>query len=94
MLGIVLARIGRKAEARALLNEQFASATGHANSMAKAVIYAALGDTDQACDAIEQMIEDREAYVVWLHIFPFFANLRQYPRFQKLLGKRAKAAGA
>jgi hypothetical protein len=94
MLGVVLARTGRKAEAEAVLQETAASSTKHASSMGKAVIASALGNHHKACDAIEQMINDREPYVAWLHIFPFFANLRQEPRFHRLLSSRTKAATA
>jgi hypothetical protein len=90
MWGIVLARTGRKSEARAVLDEHAASPLGHASSMGKAVICSALGDQEQACDAIEKMIQEREPYVAWLNVFPFFEGLRENSRFQRLLASRTK----
>ena len=92
MLGVVLARMGRKSEARLLLDEPTRSGKGFSSSMGKAVILSALGEREQACDAIEKMIEDREPYVAWLHIFPFFQGLQQDQRFNRLLDSRAKTA--
>jgi TolB-like protein/tetratricopeptide (TPR) repeat protein len=90
MLGIVLARTGRKSEARTVLNDHIESMKSYSSSMGKAVICSALGDREQACDAIEKMIEDREPYVAWLHIFPFFGGLHEEERFRRLLESRTK----
>lgn len=92
MLGIVLARQGRKSEARTLLADHAAAPGRYASSIGKAVIFAALNERAQAEDAIAQMIEDRDPYVTWLHIFPFFHSLREDQRFQNLLAARRSAA--
>jgi TolB-like protein len=87
MLGIVLSRTGRHSEARAVL-EDYNLIEGFRSSLGRAVILAEMGESNQALDTIEQMIEDREAYVAWLHVFPFFQNLHAHPRFQALLAQR------
>jgi tetratricopeptide (TPR) repeat protein/TolB-like protein len=87
MLGIVLSRTGRRSEARAVL-EDYNHIEGFPSSLGKAVILAEMGEANQALDAVEQMIEDREPYVAWLHVFPFFQNLHAHPRFQDLLARR------
>lgn len=87
MLGIVLARTGQRTEARAVLDD-YKSMCGFPSSIGKAVVWAELGDINQALDSIERMIEDREPYVAWLHIFPFFHKLRLLPRFQTLLSQK------
>ncbi len=88
MLGLVLARSGRLSEARALLTEANAFGKAHGSAMGRAAVCAALGEKEQACDAVEQMIENREPYVSWLGIFPFFDCLRGYRRFDNLLASR------
>jgi tetratricopeptide (TPR) repeat protein len=91
MLGMVLARSGRPSEARAVLEDPDAprhdGSSGYASAMGKAV-YSALGESAQAMDAIGQMIENRDPYAAWLHVFPFFQNLREHHRFQRLLASR------
>lgn len=84
MLGIVLARLGRKSEARAVLDD-YNSMKGFPSSLGKAVVFAEMGEENQALDAIEEMIENREPYAAWLHIFPFFRSLHPHARFQALL---------
>ncbi len=88
MLGIVLARSGRSSEARAVLDDHTVSAKGFSSALGEAVICSALDDRKRALDAIQRMIENREPYVAWLHIFPFFQALREEPRFRQLLDSR------
>ena len=84
MLGVVLARLGRISAARAVLDD-YKSMKGFPSSLGKAVVFAEMGEENQALDATEEMIKNREPYAAWLHIFPFFRNLHLHPRFQALL---------
>jgi hypothetical protein len=90
-LGVVLARTGRKADAAAVLDDLLAQNNGRSSAIEEAVICTAINEESRACDAIEKMIENREPYVAWLHVFPFFANLRGNERFQRLLASRVRA---
>lgn len=94
MLGIVLARLGRTAEARAVLASHLESAQQHSSAMAQAVISAALGNKAQTYEGIARMIEGREPYAAWLHIFPFFQDLHGDSEFQRLLASRSPRAKA
>lgn len=89
VLGVVLARTGRESDARAVLAEPEGFGRGYSNAMGKALIQAALGETQQACDELERMIGNREPYVAWMHVFPFFDSLRGEPSFERLLQLRA-----
>lgn len=88
MMGVVLARTGRKSEARAYIDDHNPPPGQYRSSMGKSVIYAALGEKQAALDSLRQMVEDRDPYVTWLHIFPFFDSLHGDAQFEKLLKTR------
>ncbi len=50
-----------------------------------ALIYAALGQKDQAFEWLEKTYEDRAGWLVWLQLEPTLDPLRSDPRFQDLL---------
>ncbi len=50
-----------------------------------AVVYAALGEKDQAMASLEKAFEERSWYVTDLAVDPKVDNLRSDPRFQDLL---------
>ncbi len=51
----------------------------------KAVVYAKLGEREQALDWLEKAYDERMRYVAYLNVTPFFDCLRAEPRFQRLL---------
>jgi len=75
---------GRRSEAVQLLSElKKRSSPGYSNAPEIAVIYTALGDTDQAMTWLEQGYQERFNPGVLLR--PGFDPLRSDPRFQALV---------
>jgi Flp pilus assembly protein TadD len=75
---------GKRAEAVTLLNTLIKrSTTGYSNASEIAMIYASLGDTDQAMNWLDKSFEDRFNPGVLLR--PGFDPLRSDPRFQSLV---------
>ncbi len=50
-----------------------------------AVIYAGLGEKDQAFAWLQNAYEERDAWIAWLKVEPMLDNLRSDPRFADLL---------
>ena len=50
-----------------------------------ALVYASLGDKDQAFECLEKAYEERNAWLVALRVDPMFDPLRSDPRFQDLV---------
>jgi serine/threonine-protein kinase len=87
-LASALAYLGNLDEAERLLagleeraREEWVSA------MTLGVVYAALGRTDEAINAIERSIEDRDCWVVALGVEPAYDSLRGNPRFEALVDR-------
>ena len=75
---------GKRSEAVKLLGElKTRSGPGHANTSEIAMVYASLGDKDQAMNWLEKGYEDRFNPGVLLR--PAFDPLRSDPRFQNLV---------
>jgi hypothetical protein len=52
-----------------------------------ALIHVGLEETDQALHGLEKAHEDRSAYMVFAKVEPLLDQIREEPRFQKLLNK-------
>jgi TolB-like protein/class 3 adenylate cyclase/cytochrome c-type biogenesis protein CcmH/NrfG len=63
------------------------SQAGHVSPYYFAVIYAALGDTDQAFTLLDRAYDDRGFYISSLKVDPMVDPLRSDPRFAALLKK-------
>ncbi len=50
-----------------------------------AIIYAGLGDKNQALAWLEKAYEERDQWLIWLKVEPMVDSLRSDPRFQDLL---------
>jgi TolB-like protein/Tfp pilus assembly protein PilF len=85
-LGYNYALLGRKVEARKILNQLLARSTKeYIDPYPLAFIYLALGEKDQALKALEQAFEKRSAWMPWLKVEPKFDPIRLEPRFNELL---------
>ena len=85
-LGHVYAVTGKKSEARTVLNELKQSAKQeYLPAPSVALIYAGLGEKDQAFAWLDKGYEDRSFQMQWIKIEPRWDSLRSDPRFQDLL---------
>ena len=86
--GYALAKWGKKAEARKVLNELSRKAKEHfVPPYYFALIYNGLGETDKAILWLKRGIEQRDPKMVFLKVEPKWNNLRSDPRFIELLRK-------
>jgi DNA-binding winged helix-turn-helix (wHTH) protein/tetratricopeptide (TPR) repeat protein len=85
-LAHVYATIGRFAEAREILNFLL-STEQYSSPYNIAVVYARLGENDKALEFLEQAVEARDVWLVWLPVTPRFDRLRDDERFVKLVGQ-------
>jgi TolB-like protein/Flp pilus assembly protein TadD len=86
MLGHAYAASGRRDEALKTLS-QLAEIAGHryVSAYSVAMVYAGLGEKDQALNWLEKGYQERATKMAFLKIDPFFDNLRSDPRFIALV---------
>lgn len=85
-LGCAYARAGKHTEAQAVLTELEARVeTEYVQPCYFAVIYAALGQTEQAFAWLQKAYEDRNGFLMYANVEPAFDSLRHDPRFATLL---------
>jgi hypothetical protein len=77
---------GRQAEAQKVLQElQGQSKPRYVSPYHIAMVYAGLGEQDEAFQWLEKAYEDREARMTILKFAPEFGSLRKDPRFANLV---------
>jgi serine/threonine-protein kinase len=93
LLGCALSGAGRKEEARGVLRELREKAERtYVPPYDLAILLAALGDREEALEAIERAYEERNA-LLWARIhFPLFDPLRSEPRWRAVAEKLARTA--
>ena len=79
------ARVGKRAEAQAILRESLAQAPKPGLAYSLAEIYAGLGERDQAFAWLEKAYQERNFLMLFLKVNPRVDNLRADPRFVDLL---------
>lgn len=80
------AKLGRRAEARAILEQALsASRERHVFPYRIAMIYNGLDETSEALAWLERGLEQHDARMVFLGVEPSWKNLRDHPRFTRLL---------
>ena len=85
-LGHVYGLSGKKAEARAVLDElQRTSRQQYVPADSIALIYAGLGEKDQALTWLEKAYEEHAFKMAWLKVEPQWDSLRSDPRFADLV---------
>lgn len=86
MLGHGLASAGRGEEARQILDKLIErSAHQYVPSYWIAVIYNGFRDKQQVLAWLEKAYQERSSWLVWIHVEPRFAWLRQDPDFSTLM---------
>jgi hypothetical protein len=84
--GRIYAASGRTKEGRQLLDELTAlSKQRYVEPYFFAIIHAALGEKELACSSLEKAYQDRNRLMTFLRSEPMFDNLRDEPRFQKII---------
>jgi TolB-like protein/DNA-binding winged helix-turn-helix (wHTH) protein/Flp pilus assembly protein TadD len=85
-LGHVYAVTGKKSEARTVLDElKQASEQEYVPANSIALIYAGLGEKDQAFAWLDKAYEQRAFQLQWIKLDPRWDSLRSDPRFQDLM---------
>jgi adenylate cyclase len=83
---ILLGRLSRKSEARAMLESlRDVESSGYVSPIDVALVHLGLGEIDAALDELERAFEEKDAALVYLRTNPGLAALRSEPRFQDLL---------
>ena len=86
LLGYALAKSGKQAEARAVLDELLKLSTErYVPPYYIALIYNGLGERDESLSWLERSYRERDGPIVFLKVEPKWNNLRSDPRFQDLL---------
>jgi eukaryotic-like serine/threonine-protein kinase len=86
LLAHVSATSGKRDEALKLLNQlKEISKRRFVYAYGIALVYAGLGDKDQAFQWLEKSCQDREARITRLKVDPLMDNLRSDPRFESVL---------
>ena len=86
LLGYAQAKSGKRAEARAVLEELLRSSAEHyIPPYHIALVYNGLDDRDDALAWLERGFEQREPKMTFLKVEPKWNNLRGDPRFQDLM---------
>lgn len=85
-LGDAYARAGKKQEAREILTRLMKVSRDHYISpYTTGLIYASLGETDEALDWLEKAYDDRFWMMAYLKVDPRWDPLRSHPRFIDIL---------
>jgi tetratricopeptide (TPR) repeat protein len=85
-IGLAYALSGRRSEALKELDKlQELSKQRYVAPYNRAIIYAGLGDKDNALYWLEKAYEDRSTRLVWIRLDPGLDKLRSEPRFAELL---------
>ena len=85
-LGQAYALSGRRSEALKEIDKlQELSKQRYVAPYNLALIYASLGDKDNALEWLEKAYEDRSTLLVWIKVDPRLDNLRSEPRFKAVI---------
>jgi len=82
-LGYVYGVSGMKNEAQAVLAR--IKSNRNVSAYRLAIVYAGLGENDNALQSLKEAVDSRAAGIVHLKVSPFFSQIRAQSQFQKLL---------
>jgi TolB-like protein/Flp pilus assembly protein TadD len=94
-LGFAYARAGQPEQAREILTKlQEAGRHRYVPSIYFAAMHSGLGDIEQAVRYLERAVEERNWEIAWLHVDPFWDDIRSDQRFQHLQRQLGLAASS
>ena len=82
-LSMVYEKLGRHAEAEAML-ARIRALAGDRFAEGYADVYAQWGDTTRALDWLDAAMRNRDPYLAYTKVNPFFDPLRKEPRYQAI----------
>ena len=85
MLACALARSGADGEAAEVLQYVDNGATGYVSSYFRAATLLALGRKDGALESLERSLTERNCFLVLAAVDPLFEDLRDEPRFRRVI---------
>ena len=85
VLGHAYAKSGRRVEALKILDELKMSRQTYISPYDLAIVYAGLGERDQAIGQLNKAYEERAGWLINLKVEPLFDPLRSDPRLTDLL---------
>ena len=92
-LGAAYAAAGRRAEARAALDQLYEmSHRAYVSPYHRSLIHLLLGEREPALDQLQEAYNINDAWLVWLGVEPQFDPLRGEPAFEELLEKTRNPA--
>jgi tetratricopeptide (TPR) repeat protein len=84
-LGHTYAMSGKKVQAQGVIDRlKELSEQQHVPPYDIALIYAGLGEKDQAFEWLQKACEERSSWMIWIKVDPRLDNLRTDPRFKDL----------
>ena len=87
-MGYAYALLGRRVEAETVLNVlQDISHRKYVSPYSILVIHLALGPQERVFELLEQLLEERNDWLVWLKVSPELKGLRSDPRFKDVLNR-------
>jgi DNA-binding winged helix-turn-helix (wHTH) protein/tetratricopeptide (TPR) repeat protein len=88
-LGYCYGKVGMKEKAYEMLRkiDRTAFEGKYVSPYHRGIIYAGLGDTNQALTELEKAFEENSIWLIWLNVDLHFRDLHDEPRFQDLMKK-------
>jgi tetratricopeptide (TPR) repeat protein len=84
--GFTYGKMGKREEAQAVLREmQQLSSRRFVTAYGMALVYAGLGEKDDAFAWLQKAFDERSHWLVWLRLDPRWDSLRADPRFDALV---------
>jgi len=84
-LGHALGRSGERKAAEKMIEELTKSSGGHISGYNVALIYAGLGETEEALSWLTRAVKQHDMFLTWINQEPMFDSLRSEPRFAELV---------